>query len=1825
MSTPNSITYVSTIAGNSKGKTGSVDGTGTASAFSAPAGIIMGFSQTSNAYIVDSGNHRIRKMTRAGVVTTFAGSSQGFADGTGTNAQFNRPYGITIDSSDNLYVTDTDNHRIRKITPQGVVTTLVANLGSPMGIYMQANVDRIYFTDVGTNALYFTSDTYRTVHTLTTGFRYPVAVTGTADWLFVADLDSVHQVTLNGVKITRIGFFQGIIGRPFSLARFGKTSSGGYFGYIGTVDAIYEINDGIVKKIVDSEDDVSGLINGGTNIAKVGTPFGMIRIPGEPRPALFVTTGSLNVIRKIELSRPCSVAGTGQYTVSACIPPTTDTDIRNCTAPGPNQYVSAVCTATSDTGFTTVPCENGVQYSVGYVPGTSSTRGEPGTCTDCTLPGTDQYVSAVCTPTRNTGFKTIPCESGVQYAYDYVQGTPRSVGRPGTCTNCNSVGPLQNRYVSAVCTPTRNTGFTTLSCVSGSQYSAGYNAGTPRSLGDPGTCTDCTPPGTDQYVSEVCTPKKNTAFGTKTMTCQGQNKYIKGYVQGTTSTRGDPGTCTDCSLPGTNEYVSAVCTLTTNTGFTTVPCVSGSQYSAGYNAGTPSTRGDPGTCTYCTPPGTDQYVSAECTPTSDTGFTTVPCVSGSQYSAGYNAGTPSTRGNPGACTDCTPPGTDQYVRTACTPTRNTGILDSLIECQPGKSYAFGYVPGTPSTLGSPGSYCIPCTPPNEFQFVSSPCTPTSDTGFGTKTMTCQGQNKYITGYLQGTASTPGNAGSCQSCSNPTPGTNEYVLAVCTSTTNTVISTAECSFGTYRSSFTQGSASTIGSVTCTRCREPTGTQYVTAVCTPLADTAIATAIPPTCSLGSTYHGFYGGSFNILGNPGSCVSTVTNPCTEGRYCPQGSITSTQSSCPIGYYCPRGNSAPIPCPVGSYCLVGSAVPSICQAGYYCPEMSIQQTQCVAGTYCPQGTGYQIPCPPYTYSAVGQSACSCTNSPPSTTPNGTVTVTNGKCSVTCDPSFEDYQGRCYSSTRPARTVYMNTDGTETETLVDPNARISYSCPPCYTLQNRLCYFNNKCNNVCPPGYILDDNLICTICPPGKYVLDNQCVDALSGYASTAGTQYQCPAGTYSSTGATSCTLCPIGKYSSSIGATNINACLNCPAGTYNDVQGAAQCKICETGTYNTQPGRSTSCNSCTTSCNQRYYPSIECRPDQNSGGQCLQCSAGYYCDGKTKTACPVGTISAAGSNFCSACPIGQYSDVSGASTCKICSAGSFIDGKIIVGGVNSYTKCSVCPVGTYTVSSGSRSCTLCGPGTYYNTDSSILNFIDGEIIRQDELVISNSPVTGPSLLKYVSTIAGRSVGGYADGQGTNARFINPRGIAIDSNGNLYVADTYNTRIRKITPTGVVSTIAGSSAGYVDGEGTVAKFDRPYGIAVDSSDNLYVADTYNHKIRKITPTGMVSTIAGTSGGYADGPGTTVAKFNMPRGVTVDSSGTVYVTDTGNNRVCRITPTGLVQTITNYSNGITYRPDGIAIDSNGNLYVADDANNIICKITPTGVVSTIAGSSAGYADGQGTNASFLNPRGIAVDSSDNLYVADVLNNRIRKITPTGVVSTIAGTSGGYADGPGTTVAKFNNPSGIAVDSSGNLYVADTDNHQIRKVSISTPTYSMSMDVYMNDIAEGSRTILQNSVNQKVLISGIRDEWASPGSLCVIHDTVRVCTRNSLPIGVYTNIIFTVSDEVSLYVDGQFQSSKKLENGFTSPDSLVYGPGSGLKLKNLFVFPSSINDTMIDQLRNNLNPAQGATSCSYCPAGTYNPDSGGIGISACTPCPPGTVFNGSGGTSVSVCV
>jgi sugar lactone lactonase YvrE len=327
------------------------------------------------------------------------------------------------------------------------------------------------------------------------------------------------------------------------------------------------------------------------------------------------------------------------------------------------------------------------------------------------------------------------------------------------------------------------------------------------------------------------------------------------------------------------------------------------------------------------------------------------------------------------------------------------------------------------------------------------------------------------------------------------------------------------------------------------------------------------------------------------------------------------------------------------------------------------------------------------------------------------------------------------------------------------------------------------------------------------------------------------------------------------------------------------------------------------------------------------------------------------------------------------------------------------------------------------------------------------------------VSTFAGSEISGFADGIGIAAQFFGPHGVAVDAAGNLYVADLGNHCIRKITPEGTVTTLAGSGiAGFADGIGTAAQFSGPTGVALDAAGNVYVADTYAQRIRKITPNGTVTTLAGSGasgfggsvgGGFADGPGST-AKFYLPKSVAVDASGNVFVADDINSRIRKVTPAGIVTTLAGSTAGFAdgtgatakfNRPSGIAIDASGNLYVADEFNSRIRKITPTGTVSTLAGSTSGFADGDGITARFNRPTGITVDDAGNVYIAEAENGRIRKITPTGTVSTLAGGSnnfGGYKDGPAED-ALFRAPSGIAIDAAGNIYVGDAANNRIRKI------------------------------------------------------------------------------------------------------------------------------------------------------------------------------------------
>ena len=358
------------------------------------------------------------------------------------------------------------------------------------------------------------------------------------------------------------------------------------------------------------------------------------------------------------------------------------------------------------------------------------------------------------------------------------------------------------------------------------------------------------------------------------------------------------------------------------------------------------------------------------------------------------------------------------------------------------------------------------------------------------------------------------------------------------------------------------------------------------------------------------------------------------------------------------------------------------------------------------------------------------------------------------------------------------------------------------------------------------------------------------------------------------------------------------------------------------------------------------------------------------------------------------------------------------------------------------------------------------------------------------IVTVAGTGFSDYnGDGiSATEAHLYAPTDITVDGEGNFYIADMYNNRVRKVTvSTGIISTIAGTEYEYggYNGDGilaTSAQLRYPTGVALDGSGNVYIADFSNNRVRKVTvSTGIITTIAGTeSYGYnGDGILATNASLYSPHTVALDGSGNVYIADRSNARVRKVTvSTGIISTIagTGYhgynGDGIlattadVHGPQSVALDGSGNVYIAEIWNNRVRKVTvSTGIISTIAGTGYGgyngdstgeralsdYYNGDGilaTSALLNHPLGVAIDESGNVYIVDAFNCRVRKVTvSTGIISTIAGTgSGGYnGDEILGTSAQLNYPAGVALDGSGNVYIADTANNRIRLLKSMSPT------------------------------------------------------------------------------------------------------------------------------------------------------------------------------------
>ena len=389
--------------------------------------------------------------------------------------------------------------------------------------------------------------------------------------------------------------------------------------------------------------------------------------------------------------------------------------------------------------------------------------------------------------------------------------------------------------------------------------------------------------------------------------------------------------------------------------------------------------------------------------------------------------------------------------------------------------------------------------------------------------------------------------------------------------------------------------------------------------------------------------------------------------------------------------------------------------------------------------------------------------------------------------------------------------------------------------------------------------------------------------------------------------------------------------------------------------------------------------------------------------------------------------------------------------------------PTGTITTIAGTGERGFGGDGG--PATEAQLNFPYGISVNETgELYIadaSNNRIRKVDATATITTIAGTGERGFSGdgGPATEAQLDLPAATAVDGAGNLYIADNFNNRIRKVDTTGTITTVAGTGERGFGGDGgpaTEAQLSGPYGMAVDGTGNLYIANLFNHLVRKVETTGTITTVAGTGerGFGGDGGPATEAQINGPYDVAVDGTGNLYIVDGNNHRIRKVDATGTITTVAGTgergfggdggpaTEAQLRSPTGIAMDGAGNLYIADRINYRIRKVDLTGTISTIAGTGElgfGGDGGPATEAQLDFPTGVAVDGAGNLYIADNFNNRIRKVDATGTISTIAGTGerGFGGDGGPATEARITGPTGVTVDGAGNLYIADRDNHRIR--------------------------------------------------------------------------------------------------------------------------------------------------------------------------------------------
>ena len=529
---------------------------------------------------------------------------------------------------------------------------------------------------------------------------------------------------------------------------------------------------------------------------------------------------------------------------------------------------------------------------------------------------------------------------------------------------------------------------------------------------------------------------------------------------------------------------------------------------------------------------------------------------------------------------------------------------------------------------------------------------------------------------------------------------------------------------------------------------------------------------------------------------------------------------------------------------------------------------------------------------------------------------------------------------------------------------------------------------------------------------------------------------------------------------------------------------------------------------------------------------------------------------------------------------------------------------------------------GTYQGTIT--VHALVGGFSRTTSVTLTVASGQGGTITTVAGNGYGSDGGGFSGdgGAAISAELKLPYGVAVDTSGNFFIADSNNNRIRKVSANGIITTVAGNGIAGFAGDGglaTLASLSYPFGVAVDASGNLFIADSNNHLIRKVLTSGIITTVAGGGTvGLGDGGPATSAIVADPLGIAVDAAGNLFIAEWEDNRIRKVSTSGIITTVAGGGTGglgdggpatsaKLSGPGSVAVDTFGNLFIADSGNNRIRKVSTGGIIMTVAGGgTGGLGDGgSAISAELDDPGGVAVDTSGNLFIADGGNNRVRKVSASGTITTVAGdgTQGLSGDGGPATSAALNNPTRVAMDVSGNLFIADEGNNRIREVSASSET---SGSIQVTSVGNGASFAQSFSPGMLMSVFGIGLSTGSPQKVTTAPLPVTSLSGTLVTInGISAPLLYISATQINLQIPYE-----------VSPGAAVLTVNAGGESGSInFTIQAAAPGIFVDSQNGHIVPNESATTGStiglyLTGAGQATPSeaTGNVPIAGTTPVP-----------------